>query len=258
MDSMHVSETDWDGGWGVGVGGARDHDVPSLQPWAEIRQKVVIQSSTSGQTKGHRLAGRGHQREPFPQYCRSNNGGTVRSTAASQQEGRGFKSRMVQHVGACSRAFLCGVCMFSPCYPGSPRRTPTIKTCKKSRCSSVLTLTKSGPSTWTWSPGAASLAAHCSWMSLGEDSRMGKSREHLPPSCMCMCVCVPCCVAIKRACPPDRIDRRSSGLYLPGNPRARRSCLVVNTKRHPRLDKEITKSRRFRGSRENRYFLLET
>ena len=130
-------------------------------------------------------------------------GGTVRSTAASQQEGRGFKSRMVQHVGACSRAFLCGVCMFSPCYPGSPRRTPTIKTCKKSRCSSVLTLTKSGPSTWTWSPGAASLVAHCSWMSLGEDSRMGKSREHLPPSCMCMCVCVLCCVAIKRACPPD-------------------------------------------------------
>ena len=130
----------------------------------------------------------------------------LRSTAASQQEGRGFKSRMVQHVGACSRAFLCGVCMFSPCYPGSPRRTPTIKTCKKSRCSSVLTLTKSGPSTWTWSPGAASLAAHCSWMSLGEDSRMGKSREHLPPSCMCMCVCVPCCVAIKRACPPDFIS----------------------------------------------------
>ena len=58
-------------------------------------------------------------------------GGTVRSTVASQQEGRGFKSRIVQHVGACSRAFLCGVCMFSPCYSGSPRRTPTIKTCKK-------------------------------------------------------------------------------------------------------------------------------
>ena len=37
-------------------------------------------------------------------------GGTVRSTVASQQEGRGFKSCMVQHVGACSRAFLCGVC----------------------------------------------------------------------------------------------------------------------------------------------------
>ena len=82
-------------------------------------------------------------------------------------------------------------------HPGSPRRTPTIKTCKKSRCSLVLTLTKSGPSTWTWSPGAASLAAHCSWMSLGEDSRMGKSREHLPPSShlhvhVCVCVCRVC------------------------------------------------------------------
>ena len=80
-------------------------------------------------------------------------------------------------------------------HPGSPHRTPTIKTCKKSRCSSVLSLTKTGPSTWTWSPGAASLAAHCSWLSLGEDARMGKSREHLPPSshlhvCVCVCVCV--------------------------------------------------------------------
>ena len=79
-------------------------------------------------------------------------------------------------------------------HPGSPHRTPTIKTCKKSRCSSVLSLTKTGPSTWTWSPGAASLAAHCSWMSLGEDARMGKCREHLPPSshlhvCVCVCVC---------------------------------------------------------------------
>ena len=35
----------------------------------------------------------------------------MRSTVASQQEGCGFKSRMVQHVGASSRAFLCGVCI---------------------------------------------------------------------------------------------------------------------------------------------------
>ena len=47
-------------------------------------------------------------------------GGIVRSTVASQQEGHGFKSRIVQHVGACSRAVLCGVCMFSPCSPGFP------------------------------------------------------------------------------------------------------------------------------------------
>ena len=49
----------------------------------------------------------------------------MRSTVVSQQEGCGFKSRMVQHVGACSRAFLCGVCMFS--HPGSPHRTPQQK-----------------------------------------------------------------------------------------------------------------------------------
>ena len=100
-------------------------------------------------------------------------------------------------------------------HPGSPHRTPTIKTCKKSRCSSVLTLTKSGPSTWTWSPGAASLAAHCSWLSLGEDARMGKKQRTpstvVPPACVCVChhsyvcnVCA-CRVAIKRACPPDFI-----------------------------------------------------
>ena len=51
-------------------------------------------------------------------------GGSVRSTVASQQEGCVFKSRMVQHVGAWSRTFLCGVCIFSP---GSPHRTPQQK-----------------------------------------------------------------------------------------------------------------------------------
>ena len=58
-------------------------------------------------------------------------GGTVRSTVASQQEGCGFKSRIVQHVGACSRAFLCGVCMFSPCSPGFPPLNPNNKNMQK-------------------------------------------------------------------------------------------------------------------------------
>ena len=56
----------------------------------------------------------------FVDFILSIHGGSVRSTVASQQEGCGFKSRIVQHVGACSRAFLCGVCMFSPCSPGFP------------------------------------------------------------------------------------------------------------------------------------------
>ena len=63
-------------------------------------------------------------------------------------------------------------------------------------------------------PGRRSVAAHCSWLSLGEDARMGKGREDLPPispHCMCVCVCVCVChlcvisacrVAIKRTkCP---------------------------------------------------------
>lgn len=56
LDSVHVIETDSE--WGVGEGGgggsAGDHGVPSLQPWAEIRQIVINQSSTSGQSKGRR------------------------------------------------------------------------------------------------------------------------------------------------------------------------------------------------------------
>src|SRR4029434_3205924 len=68
-------------------------------------------------------------------------------TAASQQEGPGFYSCM----GGCwywgqvlprpsvlrwaiSRAFLCGVCMFSPCSQGgSFTKNPNRKTCKKNR-----------------------------------------------------------------------------------------------------------------------------
>ena len=113
---------------------------------------------------------------------------------------------MVQHVGACSRAFLCGVCMFSPCYPGSPRRTPTIKTCKKSRCSSVLSLTKTGPSTWTWSPGRRIAGRPLLLAVPGAGCQDGLKAENTVITCMCVCVCVCCRVALKRACPPDFIS----------------------------------------------------
>ena len=87
-------------------------------------------------------------------------------------------------------------------HPGSPHRTPTTKTCKKNRCSTVLSLTKTGLSTWTWSPGAALLAAHCSWLSLGEDARMGKSRRSIPPTHLiaCVCVCVLCVSPLTLVC----------------------------------------------------------
>src|SRR4029434_5052501 len=71
-------------------------------------------------------------------------GGSGACTAASQQEGHEFDSRM----GCCwlwgagpsvlmwaiSRAFLCGVCMFSPCSQRvSSTKNPNRKTCKKNR-----------------------------------------------------------------------------------------------------------------------------
>ena len=44
-------------------------------------------------------------------------GGAVVSAVASQQKGPGF-------VSGPARAFLCGVCMFSPCLRGFPPGTP--------------------------------------------------------------------------------------------------------------------------------------
>ncbi|KAF7664099.1 hypothetical protein LDENG_00189080 [Lucifuga dentata] len=58
-------------------------------------------------------------------------GGSVVSTVASQQEGPGFDSGR-------GRAFLCGVCMFSPCLRGFPPGVPVsptiIKTCTGCVC----------------------------------------------------------------------------------------------------------------------------
>ena len=67
--------------------------------------------------------------------------------------------------------------VFSRVPPIEPHNNNNKKTCKKNRCPAVLSLTKTGPGTWTWSPGAALLAAHCSWLSLGEDARMGEMQK---------------------------------------------------------------------------------
>ena len=132
------------------------------------------------------------------------------------------EAAVLRTVPPCPGPFCVEFACSPRVHPGSPRRTPTIKTCKKSRCSSVLTLTKSGPSTWTWSPGAASLAAHCSWMSLGEDFPGWEKKQRTPstivsPACACVCVCVcAVCVAIKRACPPDFISTSPDMLHHAG------------------------------------------
>src|SRR4029434_2868699 len=71
-------------------------------------------------------------------------------TAASQQEGHGFDSRMGRcwlwgagppqsaQWWAISRAFLCGVCMFSLCSQGgSSTKNPNRKTCRRTEHSPV-------------------------------------------------------------------------------------------------------------------------
>ena len=86
-------------------------------------------------------------------------------------------------------------CVEFACSPrvhlGSPHRTPQQQKEQMLKNSPVPDQDRTGTS--TWSSGAALLAAHCSWLSLGEDSRMGLCRDHIPPTspnCVCVCVCV--------------------------------------------------------------------
>ena len=95
--------------------------------------------------------------------------------------------KVVGSSGATCRGLVPGpFCVEFACsprvHPGSPHRTPQQKHAEETDCSSVLSLTKTGLVTWTWSPGAALMAAHCSWRSLGFE------------------VCIPC-GKIKDQCP---------------------------------------------------------
>src|SRR4029434_4384882 len=135
---------------------------------------------------------------------------------ASQQEGPGFDSRMgrcwLWGAGppqtsvlrwAISWAFLCGVCMFSPCSQGvSSPKDPN----RKNMQNTCPSLTKDGQFT---SIGPRALqAAHCSWAVLEEGrSRMGKKQKiNSPRPQACVCVCVLCrlhvftCVLLCVAC----------------------------------------------------------
>src|SRR4029434_11034762 len=95
---------------------------------------------------------------------------------------------------AISRAFLCGVCMFSPCSQGvSSANNPNRKTCKKNR--TILSV-PDRDGRFTWSPGAEKLptAPGGSWRR--DDAGWVKGREKihadLRPACACVCVCVVC------------------------------------------------------------------
>src|SRR4029434_5964169 len=70
--------------------------------------------------------------------------------------------------GRSSQAFLCGVCMFSPCSQGVPsNKNPNRKTCKKEQFTLLSVSDRGGR--FTWSPGAEKLptAPGGSW---GKDS----------------------------------------------------------------------------------------
>ena len=107
---------------------------------------------------------------------------------------------------AISRAFLCGVCMFSPCSQGvSSTKNPNRKTCKKNR---TLLSVPDRDGRFTWSPGAEKLptAPGGSWRKDGPG--WVKCRAYIsqrPQACVCLCVCVLCrlhkihvCVAVCR------------------------------------------------------------
>ena len=70
-------------------------------------------------------------------------------------------------------------------HPGSPHRTPTIKTCK-SRCSSVLIPDQVRTEHLDLVPGRriAGLGGGC------QDGKKAENIFHRRPTCMCVCVCV--------------------------------------------------------------------
>src|SRR4029434_10433218 len=92
---------------------------------------------------------------------------------------------------AISRAFLCGVCMFSPCYKGfPPPRTPTEKTCRRTDHSPD----QDGHDHLTWSPGAIN-TAHCSWQPWRKDSPgWDKCRGYISLRPPCVFQCVVCAI----------------------------------------------------------------
>src|SRR4029434_6077781 len=103
-----------------------------------------------------------------------------------------------------SWAFLCGVCMFSPCSQGvSSTKNPNRKNMQKNRTLSCLSLTKTDVSLHLV-PGRLK-AAHCSWGPGGRTVRDGKMQSRnsqRPQPCACVCpvsppyihVCVACAI----------------------------------------------------------------
>ena len=109
---------------------------------------------------------------------------------------------------AISRAFLCGVCMFSPCSQGvSSNKNPNRKNMQKQN---ILLSVRDRDGRFTWSPGAEKLptAPGGSWRKDGPGwvkCRAYISQRPQACVCVCLCVCVLCrlhkihvCVAVCR------------------------------------------------------------
>ena len=103
---------------------------------------------------------------------------------------------------AISRAFLCGVCMFSPCSQGvSSTKNPNRKTCRRTELS-----VPDQDGSLDLVPGRLK-AAHCSWGPGGrtvQDGIKAESKFTATSACVCVCVCpvsppiyarVCCCVS---------------------------------------------------------------
>ena len=117
----------------------------------------------------------------------------MRSTVASQQEGRGFKSRIVQHVGACSRAFLCGVCMFSLCSPGFPPLNPNNKNMQKEQLLNSPVPDQDRTEHLDLVPGRRIAGRPLLLAVPGGGRQDGKKQKiNSTDSPNCMCVCVVC------------------------------------------------------------------
>src|SRR4029434_3582325 len=92
---------------------------------------------------------------------------------------------------AISRAFLCGVCMFSPCSQGvSSNKKPNRKNMQKQN---ILLSVRDRDGRFTWSPGAEKLptAPGGSWRK--DSPGWVKCRAYIaqrPQACVCVCLCV--------------------------------------------------------------------
>ena len=120
----------------------------------------------------------------------------MRSTVASQQEGCGFKSRMVQDVRACSRAFLCGVCVFTRVPPIEPYNNKNMQK-EEMLISPVPDQDRTGHLDLV--PGRRIAGCPLLLAFPGGGCQDGLKAEdtfhrlHLT-ACVCVCVCV-CCVS---------------------------------------------------------------